>query len=314
LSRDALIVAAMSVLFCIGVLILFRFSFLFIRWVISYVARPVDLPAEFQTDWAVITGAGSGLGRHLSRMVAAQGLNVIGVDRDSGGLCATSGDVGGLGREFVAVVADLTTPEGATTVMAACGDRDVGVVMLNAGLGIFGRFRDLCDDFLIDYIFLMTTSYAILAREFVARNRDRAGRSVIYMTASLASDGTLPQGTIYCSVKAYKSRLLKHLAAETRDTKISWTAMHPGFFRMSGFFRTARPVVQSRADGTRLIPTSAEVAGAVIRTLGRMDQVDLTWQSAAGRIALWALGELPVMHLARIALPIVNRVLKTAGQ
>jgi short-subunit dehydrogenase len=299
----------MSFLFSIGLLILFRFFFLLIRWLVSYVAKPVNLRAEFQTDWALITGAASGLGRHLSRMVAAQGLNVIGVDRDSAGLSATSSDVTGLGRQFVPVVVDLTTPDFATTVMTACGDRDIGVVMLNAGLGIFGPFRDLSEHFLVDYIFLMTTSYAVLAREFVARNRSRDGPSVIYMTASLASEGTLPHGAIYCSAKAYASRLLKHLAAETWDTKIRWTAMHPGFFRMSGFFRAARPAVQSLADRIGIIPTSSQVAAAVIKTIGRMDQVDLTWQSAAGRIVLWALGELPVMHLARAVLSIVNWML-----
>jgi short-subunit dehydrogenase len=297
----------MSLLFWIGVVILLR-SFVFVyRWLISYVARPVNLGATYHTNWAIVTGAGSGLGRHLSRMIAEQGINVIGVDRDEQGLASTKSDIESQGHEFVPVIADLCQHHFASKIMSACGDRDIGVVILNAGLGIVGPVCEREDEFVANYIFLMTTSYAILAREFMVRNASRKDKSLLYMTASLAADCTAPLGALYCGVKAYKSRLLKHLAAETN---IAMTAMHPGFFRMSKFFRTVRSSVQSWADSWALMPTSSQVADAVLRTLGRTELVDLTWQSIAARSLLWGLRELPIFYVARLIITVSNWILR----
>jgi short-subunit dehydrogenase len=281
-----------SFLIAIGCVCIFRSLFLFYRWIIGYVAPPVDLRSEFKTEWALVTGVASGLGRHLGRLIAEQGVNVIGVDRDTEGLEAARSDIEGLGREFVPVVVDLYRRNFVDSLMDACGDRDIGIVMINAGLGIIGPVGEMTDEYIDNYIFFMTTSYAILARAFAERNRKRAQKSVIYMTASLAGEVHGPRGVLYCAVKAYKSRLLKHLAIETGlDTKIRWTAMSPGFFRMSRFFRTVRPSVQQWADRFRLWPTSLEVAGAIMRCLGRTDLVDLTWQSLCFRVAQWGLIE-----------------------
>jgi short-subunit dehydrogenase len=233
-------------------------------------------------------------------MIASQGVNVIGVDRDAAGLAATASEVR---SEFIPVVANLSDPASVAMIMSACGDRDVGVMMLNAGLGHFGPISDLDDSALSDYMFLMTTSYAVLAREFVARDKSRKHRAVLYMTASLAADSMGPLITLYCAVKAYESRFLKHIASETN---VAVTAVHPGLFRMSKFFMAAKPTVQSWADRLALMPATWDVADAAIRTLGRAVLVDLTWFSVVVRCLLWALGELPMYYACRIAIVLID--------
>ncbi len=64
------------------------------------------------TSIALITGASGGIGRALARRLTSQGHRVAAVGRDAGRLA----DVAATLR----VAADTTTPEGATTAVAAC--------------------------------------------------------------------------------------------------------------------------------------------------------------------------------------------------
>lgn len=64
------------------------------------------------TSIALITGASGGIGRALAQQLSAQGCRVAAVGRDAGRLADVPSDVH--------IVADTTTPEGATLALAAC--------------------------------------------------------------------------------------------------------------------------------------------------------------------------------------------------
>jgi 3-oxoacyl-ACP reductase-like protein len=42
-----------------------------------YFAGPVNLKKKYKAEWALVTGAGTGIGKSISETVAAQGLNVV---------------------------------------------------------------------------------------------------------------------------------------------------------------------------------------------------------------------------------------------
>ena len=292
--------------FVIGILVLVRALYIFYQWAISYIGGPINIKQEFHTDWAVITGANSGLGRALANRLADQGVNVIGTGRRLDALEAVKKEVEAKGAQFIPVQTDHHDPNSIKTLMDAVGDRDVGVCIINAGYGIYGPVSEAKDDDVASFISIMCTQYALLAREFIARNKNRPHKSVIYMTASLAADSLAPLGSLYCAVKAYVSRLSKHLAVEVAGTKIVVTAMHPGFFG-SGFFDRLPPFIYKMVSGKLIFPDCQDVADGVMRTLGKSHRVDYTATSPLVRVMCWAAGEPVNYWVSRLLLKIIPR-------
>src|SRR5689334_14691098 len=79
---------------------------------------------------AVVTGAGSGVGRATAEALAARGLDVVGVGRRLAPLRETVELIGG----GLAVSADVGTVEGVASVRAAVGANSVATVVHAAGI------------------------------------------------------------------------------------------------------------------------------------------------------------------------------------
>lgn len=95
--------------------------------------------------WAVICGASEGVGAALARQIAAEGLHCLLIARRPGpleDLARTLTDAFGVDCAVAAI--DLASPDAAAQVLAACGDREVGLYVSNAGGDPEGaRFLDL---------------------------------------------------------------------------------------------------------------------------------------------------------------------------
>ena len=97
-------------------------------------ARVVDLELTGRT--AMVTGAGSGIGRACARRLAAAGAEVVVVDIDRNAAEAVAGETGGR-----AVVADLADLDGLRALPAA-----IDVLVNNAGLQVVAPLTEFPDD------------------------------------------------------------------------------------------------------------------------------------------------------------------------
>jgi 3-oxoacyl-[acyl-carrier protein] reductase len=91
----------------------------------------------------IVTGATRGIGLATVRMLRAEGARVLLVARDAGELGRVSADTGG---EFL--VADVTDPDDAERVVAACAERfgAVDALVNNAGTSFVRSLEELTDD------------------------------------------------------------------------------------------------------------------------------------------------------------------------
>jgi NAD(P)-dependent dehydrogenase (short-subunit alcohol dehydrogenase family) len=97
----------------------------------------VSLPGAL----AVVTGAGSGIGRAAATLLAAEGARVVVVDIDEAAAKETANELGAGHHAYAADVSDVA----AMTELAATVEREHGVpdiLVNNAGIGMSGRFLD----------------------------------------------------------------------------------------------------------------------------------------------------------------------------
>ena len=104
-------------LYILGILGLLRSLPMLYRYIIGYIKPHVNVKKTFKTEWALVTGANSGTGRHLSLLLAKQKVNVIGVGRDLATLASLKKEIEDLGVECLTIQADLTKEEFITTYL-----------------------------------------------------------------------------------------------------------------------------------------------------------------------------------------------------
>jgi NAD(P)-dependent dehydrogenase (short-subunit alcohol dehydrogenase family) len=134
---------------------------------------------------AVVTGAGSGLGRTIALRLAVHGARVIGVGRNRDSLDATRREIGG--SQFRSAVADVADPVAVGELVGELADEQIGILVNNAGTG--GPVAPLVEIELGDWeqtIRTNLTSVFLMCRAF-APQMAMAGRGHIVNIASVAA-------------------------------------------------------------------------------------------------------------------------------
>ena len=92
--------------------------------------------------WALVCAASKGLGKGCAGALVREGVNVVITARGDAALQATADELRALapGVRVVAVVGDITTPEGRAAALAACPQVDI--LVNNAGGPPMGDFHD----------------------------------------------------------------------------------------------------------------------------------------------------------------------------
>src|SRR4029453_7896552 len=93
-------------------------------------------------EWALITGASSGIGTEFARALARDGMSIVLTARRADRLQALASELESThGVKTRVVAVDLSSPEGAEQLVAAVSDLRIAVLVANAGYGLAGRFE-----------------------------------------------------------------------------------------------------------------------------------------------------------------------------
>jgi NAD(P)-dependent dehydrogenase (short-subunit alcohol dehydrogenase family) len=180
---------------------------------------------------AVVTGGGSGIGRAISRRLAADGLAVAVVDLNADSAAAVAEEIrgeGGVAAGFGGVdVSDRSLVNAAMEQVRAEFGPPL-VLVNNAGLQGFDKFLSITDE-VWDRIMAITLNGPFYCCQAVLPDMIEARWGRIVNISSSSAQGGQPFMTHYVSSKAGLIGMTKALALEFGSKGITVNTIPPGF-------------------------------------------------------------------------------------
>ena len=195
-------------------------------------------PKPLTSRVALVTGAGSGIGRAIALRLAAEGACVVVTDRDGPAAEGVAKEIGGPDRA-VAVDLDVTSEAAVQAAFAAAvlAFGGVDLVVNNAGLSLSrSLIETTVDDWDLQHDVMAKGSFLVTQAAARAMIAQGFGGDVVYIS-SKNSVFAGPNNVAYGAAKADQAHQVRLLAAELGEHGIRVNGVNPdGVVRGSGIF------------------------------------------------------------------------------
>ena len=175
---------------------------------------------------AIVTGAGSGIGRAIALRLASEGARVVISDVDEETARNVASEIGG---EALARKTDVTNSDDVGALVATAVDEWDGldVMVNNAGVGVAGNSTDTTEE---DYevvmdVCLKGTFFGM--RHAIPAIRDSGGGSVINMSSVAALVG-IPDRAVYSAAKGAILAITRAAAIDHVEEGVRVNGIAPG--------------------------------------------------------------------------------------
>lgn len=188
-------------------------------------------PMNFRGRWVLVTGASSGLGLEMARVLAREhGANIIAVARREERLLALKVELEAQhGVQVLPLTADLSRGEDVRRLYEqAVEGRDIHGVVLNAGVTFYGHVLEESHESFEAMLATNVTSLVRLSKLFATYLAERGEGGGIMLVGSLAGFSPLPYQTSYAATKSFVITYGRGLGHEVRESGVSVTVFAPG--------------------------------------------------------------------------------------
>lgn len=252
---------------------------------------------------ALVTGASGGLGTHIARRLAREGMNVAVSGRREDELGKVAAELSALGVKSVAIPADLSdlslTDRLIDQVEAALGPVDV--LVNNAGVESVGAFTSYTREELTSMVDVNLTAPLLLTHRLAPGMLER-GRGHVVFISSVAGKIGPAFNEPYAASKAGLVGLTQSLRAEYLHAPVGFSVVCPGFIAGDGMY--ARMVEDGHRSNRVMGETTTEkIAEAVVRAI-REDKAEIVESGAPLR---------PMLAIAQLAPGLVERLAPRFG-
>ena len=188
------------------------------------------MTGRLQGRAAIVTGAGSGIGRATTLRLLADGANVLAVDKNAQGLAETADLQGDRVGRCVILVRDITNEDAPDAMVATCAEAFGGVQILvnNAGIGASVATHKTDDADLDLFIDVNLRALFRCARAAVTAIREGGEGGTIVQIASVFGIMGAPNSSAYSATKAAVIGLTRNMAADYGPYGIRVNAIAPG--------------------------------------------------------------------------------------
>lgn len=195
-------------------------------------------PKPLATRVALVTGAGSGIGRAIARRLAAEGACVVVADLNGENAARVAGELGGSDRA-VAVTVDVTSEEQIADAFRAAvlAFGGVDLVVNNAGVSISKPLLETtARDWDLQHAIMARGSFLVSREAARVMTAQELGGDIVYIASKNAVFAG-PDNIAYSATKADQAHQVRLLAAELGEHGIRVNGVNPdGVVRGSGIF------------------------------------------------------------------------------
>lgn len=175
---------------------------------------------------ALITGASSGIGKNMAYVLANKGIDLILVARNKDELLKIKANVK---VNVLVIELDLLKEKNVFKLYEMCKDRNIDILINNAGFGLFGLFTETDLDRELEMIDLNIKAYHILTKLFL-KDFVEKDNGYILNVASSAGFMAGPRLSTYYATKNYVLKLTMAINEELRQSgsNVVVSALCPG--------------------------------------------------------------------------------------
>jgi short-subunit dehydrogenase len=239
----------------------------------------------FNNAVVLITGAGGGFGRQLTRQFLAQGSNVILHDLDAGLLQAVQDDTeSGSSKVLAAITADLSDAAGCQKLFeeVSAAGLHPDILVNNAGIGVGGRLDCVPRDRWEQVMQVDLMSPMRLSELFLPQMIERGSGHIVNIS-SIAGWIGAKRLTSYCAAKFGLRGFSEALSRDVEEYGIKVSTIYPWFSRT--------PILNSENFGPEerpeipddVVTDPADVVAAMLRGIQK-DKLHIFPDRFAGRI------------------------------
>ncbi len=239
---------------------------------------------------ALVTGASSGIGAEIAKVLAEHGVDLVLVARREPRLQALAQTLRERWEVGVQVQArDLADPDAVPQLFAAteAAGSPVDILVNNAGVGSYESFADTPWEGLQMQLQINAVALTRLTHTFLPAMIER-GRGQVMNIASIGAYTPTPNFAVYAATKAYVRHLTEALDDELAGTGVRALCVNPGGTRTE-FMDHANQVM--RPEGDKLLMSAERCARiAVDKMIAGRRNVITGYSNAIG---MWLLRLLP---------------------
>lgn len=175
-------------------------------------------------EYALITGAGRGIGKAMAVLLAKKGYGLLLVSRSETELKQLAEE---LETEAFYYATDLSQPASVQKVANWCKSYPVSILINNAGYGLWGEFEELELNNQVNMLQLNINALVELTHILLPQLKQRP-QAYILNVASTAAYQAVPTLALYAASKAFVLSFSRALRYELKNTAVSVSCLCPG--------------------------------------------------------------------------------------